>query len=193
MRHKSGRPVQKTLGLEVVSGDVVQRTAIMDLTSDFDKPAAGIEVLADRVLLQRFDSRVGQPEPLKITKCVLNERPADSCTSVGRIDCQIWYKADAGVAVDQCCNIANYLTMGLGDKAAVGVFIQLAFDLFGFSPLPIFAGDEAELPLDVPVDRDPLERLDCQGDNARSIVRSITAYGSGHDQGTGVGCACSVG
>ena len=54
----------------------------MNLTGNFPEPETRVKVLADWVLVERFDSGVTDPFATEIIECVLDELATDASTTI---------------------------------------------------------------------------------------------------------------
>src|SRR5438477_11077254 len=77
-----------------------QRHDEMDLPRDLAEAASRIEVLPDRILVERLDSDVCQPELAEIVEGMVNQPPAHALPPQPRGHGEVGNLADARFAID---------------------------------------------------------------------------------------------
>jgi len=147
----------------------------VDLAGDFDEAERWVEVIADRVLSQRFDLGVSQAGCAKLIQSVLDELPAEALIPMGGCDGEVGNVTDSGCAVLPGRDVADYLTIIVRHENAGGIAGDVVVDVPGLAPLPIVAVDRSELLVNAVVDGNADEALGGEELQGFQIARLIGA------------------
>jgi hypothetical protein len=166
-----------------MSGSIQERHGVVDLTGDFDEPDGGVQVLADRVLLEGFDFGDGHSSTAEMRKGVLEQSAAQSLTLRVGPDCQIVDPANSCFTIAVHCNVpedrSGAVVNGNGDLGALEVDVEL--DVAGLAPRPIAPGNWAKARIDVVVDRNACKGRDRQIAHGGTICFLERSNNDGHD------------
>ena len=153
----------------------------MNLARDFDEPARGVKVIADRVLRHRLDDRVSETFAAEIVEGMLDEPPAKSLIPGLLRDREIRDASLPCLTIDSRGNIADNPALRLRDEDPCRVRRDILIHVPRLPPFPIMAVEDAQRVLDILLECHAGERLDSQPPESLEVGGLIEADADIHD------------
>jgi hypothetical protein len=132
----------------------------MDLPGGFCEADRGVQMLADGILVERFDARRRQLLAAEIIERVFQQLSADPLVAKTFVDGEIRNEADAGLAVDPRADEPGDVAVDHRHEDSGRIAADIVIQMPALPPLPVMRPDRSQSPLDVLIDRHSFEAVD---------------------------------
>jgi len=142
----------------------------MNLAGDLAETERSVEVLADGILLQRFDLGVSQSVRAKVLQSVFDQLPSKFTASEIGFDREVGDVADSSFAVLPRRNATDDAAVDFCHEDATWITCDIVVQVSSFPPSPVVIVNHTELMLHSLIDRHSVKRGDGDPLQSRQVV-----------------------